>query len=69
MQRMPLAAIAFPALRRHPRPWLNEFVQLIESDPSLTARILGLCRRADRPVLDRITTVRRAVVMVGVFAL
>ncbi|MBK6725721.1 MAG: M48 family metallopeptidase [Xanthomonadales bacterium] len=30
MQRMPLAAIAFPALRRHPRPWLNEFVQLID---------------------------------------
>jgi Zn-dependent protease with chaperone function len=30
MQRMPLAAIALPALRRHPRPWLNEFVQLID---------------------------------------
>ena len=30
MQRMPLAAIAFPALRRHPREWLNGFVQLID---------------------------------------
>ena len=30
MQRMPLAAIAFPALRRHPRPWLHGFVQLID---------------------------------------
>ncbi len=30
MQRMPLAAIAFPALRRHPRPWLEAFVRLIE---------------------------------------
>jgi Zn-dependent protease with chaperone function len=30
MQRMPLAAIAFPALRRHPRPWLEGFVQLID---------------------------------------
>lgn len=47
---------------------LDEIVQLIESDPSLTARILGLCRRADRPVLERITTVRRAVVMVGLEA-
>ncbi len=47
---------------------LDEIVRLIESDPSLTARILGLCRRADRPVLERITTVRRAVVMVGLEA-
>ena len=30
MQRMPLAAIAFPALRRHPRPWLQDFVRLID---------------------------------------
>ncbi|HWT15083.1 MAG TPA: M48 family metallopeptidase [Patescibacteria group bacterium] len=30
MQRMPLAAIAFPALRRHPRPWLNGFVTLLD---------------------------------------
>jgi Zn-dependent protease with chaperone function len=30
MQRMPLAAIAFPALRRQPRPWLQGFVQLID---------------------------------------
>ncbi len=48
---------------------LDEIVQLIESDPALTARILGLCRRADRPVLERITTVRRAVVMIGLEAL
>ena len=30
MQRMPLAAIAFPALRRHPRPWLQGFMQLLD---------------------------------------
>ncbi|MBI2398049.1 MAG: M48 family metallopeptidase [Xanthomonadales bacterium] len=30
MQRMPLAAIAFPALRRHPRPWLNAFLETID---------------------------------------
>ncbi|MBK7043177.1 MAG: M48 family metallopeptidase [Rhodanobacteraceae bacterium] len=30
MQRMPLAAIAFPALRRHPREWLQGFMQLID---------------------------------------
>ena len=47
---------------------LDDIVLLIESDPALTARILGLCRRADRPVLDRVTTVRRAVVMLGLEA-
>ena len=31
MQRMPLAAIAFPALRRQPRAWLNGFVTLIDA--------------------------------------
>ncbi len=30
MQRMPLAAIAFPALRRQPRAWLNDFVSVID---------------------------------------
>src|SRR5690606_33811893 len=44
---------------------LDQVVELIESDPPLTAKLLGLCRRADRGLGDRITTVRRAVVMLG----
>lgn len=47
---------------------LDEIVHLIEADPALTGRILGLCRRADRGLGDRITTVRRAVVMLGLEA-
>ncbi|MFG0327873.1 MAG: HDOD domain-containing protein [Phycisphaerales bacterium JB037] len=45
---------------------LNEITTLIESDPSLTAKILGLCRRADKGLGDRITTVRRAIIMLGI---
>ncbi|MEL6739454.1 MAG: HDOD domain-containing protein [Planctomycetota bacterium] len=44
---------------------LDEIVKLIESDPSLSATMLALCRKADKGLGDRITTVRRAVVMLG----
>src|SRR6266850_1126606 len=47
---------------------LDALVEVIESDPPLTARLLGLCRRADKGWGDRITTVRRAVVMLGLEA-
>ena len=47
---------------------LDEIVQLIETDPAMTGRILGLCRRADKGLGDRITTVKRAVLMLGIEA-
>ena len=47
---------------------LDEIVVLLESDPALSATMLALCRRADKGLGDRITTVRRAVVMLGLEA-
>ena len=44
---------------------IREIIRLIESDPALTAKVLSLCRRADKGLGDRITTVDRAVVMIG----
>ncbi len=44
---------------------VREIVRLIESDPSLTAKVLGLCQGAHTGLGDRITTVDRAVVMIG----
>jgi len=44
---------------------IDEIAKIIETDPALTARILGLCRRSDRGLGDRVTTVKRAVVMLG----
>ena len=44
---------------------VREIIKLIESDPSLTTKVLGLCRRADTGLGNRITTVDRAVVMIG----
>jgi signal transduction histidine kinase/HD-like signal output (HDOD) protein len=47
---------------------LDHLVEVLETDPALSARLLGLCRRADKGLGDRITTVRRAVVMLGLEA-
>jgi signal transduction histidine kinase/HD-like signal output (HDOD) protein len=47
---------------------VEEVTRLIESDPALTARILRMCSRADTGLGDRVTTVRRAVVMLGIDA-
>lgn len=44
---------------------MTEIVRMIESDPALSARLVGLCRRADKGLGDRITTARRAVLMLG----
>src|ERR1051325_260238 len=45
---------------------IADVVKIIESDPALSPRILGLCRKADRGLGDRITTVKRAVLMLGI---
>lgn len=50
------------------RAELSEVASLIESDPALTVKILGMCRKADKGLGSRITTVRRAVVMLGLEA-
>jgi signal transduction histidine kinase/HD-like signal output (HDOD) protein len=44
---------------------LRDVVQLLESDPSLTTRLLQLCRRADLGVRGEVATVERAVSLLG----
>src|SRR5437764_8292683 len=43
----------------------DEVVTLIQSDPALTARILQLVHRAESGVSGQITSVERAVVLLG----
>ncbi len=47
---------------------LSEITALIQSDPALTSKILGLCKRAERGLGNRITTVDQAVKMIGLKA-
>lgn len=44
---------------------LEEIIHLIESDPAMSTTILRMCRSADKGLGDRITSVRRAVIMLG----
>lgn len=46
----------------------DEIIGLIEADPALSARLLSLCRRAGTGVAHSVTTVRRAVVLLGLEA-
>ena len=47
---------------------LDEVIHLIESDPAMSVTILKMCRTADKGLGDKITTVRRAVIMLGLEA-
>ena len=47
---------------------LDEIILLIESDPAMSTMILSMCRTADKGLGDKITTVRRAVIMLGLEA-
>lgn len=48
---------------------VQEIIRLIESDPALTARVLSMMRRADRITRTEITSVSRAVMLIGLDAL
>lgn len=45
---------------------IEQIARLIELDPGLSARVLGLCRAAHTGLGDRIRTVQHAAVMLGV---
>ncbi len=47
---------------------LQEIISLIEADPALTGRMLALCRRANLGLSQPVSTVRRAVVLLGLEA-
>ncbi len=44
---------------------LKEIIRLIEADPPLAAKVLSMCRRAELGLGARVTTVERAVVLLG----
>ncbi len=51
-----------------PEADIADITRLIESDPALTSRLLRLCRRADKVTASEITTVQRAIVLLGLDA-
>mgnify|MGYP000089840467 CR=1 FL=1 len=65
---LPAVAARLLQLGAQEEPDLREIVRLIEADPTLTARLLSLCRRAANRTRHPITTVEMAVVMLGLDA-
>ncbi|MEO8459887.1 MAG: M48 family metallopeptidase [Dokdonella sp.] len=65
MQRLPLAAMAFPALRRRPRPQLQTFLvvirQLIDADEQVTLSEYCLSRLITVQVIDSLDPAASAV--------
>lgn len=48
---------------------IAELAGLIETDPSLTGKVLSLCRRSDRGVSETVTSVHHAITLVGLEAI
>jgi HD-like signal output (HDOD) protein/signal transduction histidine kinase len=48
---------------------IDEISKIIEADVAMASRVLSMCRRADKGLGDRITTVKRAIVMLGIEAI
>lgn len=47
----------------------KEVIELVASDPALTAKVLSTCRAADKGVRSEVVTVERAVVLLGFTAI
>ncbi|MEM8757950.1 MAG: HDOD domain-containing protein, partial [Planctomycetota bacterium] len=47
---------------------IQELARLIEADPSLTGKVLSMCRSADKGLGDKITSVQRAITLLGLDA-
>ena len=65
-----LSAVAQKVLSAgsHDEVDIGELTRLIEADPSLTGKVLSMCRRADVGLGDKITSVNRAVTLLGLDA-
>ncbi len=63
---LPAVAVRLVQLTTDKRARASQIINLIESDPALTAKVLKLARRADSGIRpDAARTVERAVVMLG----
>lgn len=48
---------------------IEEITKVIEGDVAMASRVLSMCRKADKGLGDRITSVKRAIVMLGIEAI
>ena len=66
---LPVVATRLLSLTADDEATAAQVVQMISSDPALTAKVLSLCRRADTGVRQEGLTVERAVILLGFAAI
>ena len=66
---LPAVATKLLALTADDGTHAREVTRLIESDPSLTAKVLSLCKTADKGVRNDVLTIDKAVVLLGFTAI
>jgi len=62
---LPVIATRLLTLTSSDNSHAREVIQLVSADPTLTAKVLSMCRKSDRGVQDEHLTVDKAVVLLG----
>lgn len=62
---LPAVAMRILSLTANDQTHIQEVVDLITTDPALTAKVLSLCRAADLGIRHEVMTVERAVTLLG----
>ncbi len=62
---LPAVAMRILSLTANDQSHIQEVVDLITTDPALTAKVLSLCRAADLGIRHEVMTVERAVTLLG----
>lgn len=66
---LPVIATRLLSLTASEDSHAREVIELVSADPSLTAKVLSLCKAADRGIHEETLTVDRAVVLLGFSAI
>ena len=62
---LPVIATRLLSLTARDETHAREVIKLVQADPALTAKVLSLCRSADKGLRDEVLTVDKAVVLLG----
>ena len=66
---LPSVAMRLLSLTADRETHARQVVELVNSDPALTSKVLALCRRADTAVRSDVVTIEQAVVLLGFSAI
>lgn len=66
---LPTVATRLLALTANDQTHARRVIELVNSDPALTSKVLALCRRADTGLRADVMTIERAVLMLGFSAI